>query len=117
FNSIDTGPSLQAKDDRSLNVTLKFPPLSLSVLDFTPMVCAFFVRVARPDVLEEEGSFLAIRTVPAVIFIFEGESEIPLSLLEELGHSHIFWSLYFNGLKNQRVNSFQDNGSLTLPPS
>ncbi|GBM46932.1 hypothetical protein AVEN_241162-1 [Araneus ventricosus] len=38
LNSIDTGPShtsLQAKDDSRPNVTLKFPPLSLSVIDFT----------------------------------------------------------------------------------
>ncbi|GBM54558.1 hypothetical protein AVEN_184259-1 [Araneus ventricosus] len=88
INSIDTGPShtsLKAKDDSRPNVTLKFPPpLSLSVIDFTPAARAFFVRVARLDVFGEEGSFLTIRTMPAVIVVFEGESEFPLSLIEEL---------------------------------
>ncbi|GBO35965.1 hypothetical protein AVEN_158836-1 [Araneus ventricosus] len=109
-NSIDMGPShtpLQAKDDnrpKRPNVTLKFPPLSLSVIDFTPAGRAFFVRVARPDVFGEEGSFLTIWTAPAVIVVFEGKSEFPSSLIEELGRSRILRSLYFNDLKNQKVN-------------
>ncbi|GBN26355.1 hypothetical protein AVEN_272408-1 [Araneus ventricosus] len=79
INSIDTGPyhtSLQAKADsrpKRPNVTVKFPPLSLSVIDFTPAERAFFVRVARPDEFGEERRFLTIRTMPAVIVVFEGE--------------------------------------------
>ncbi|GBN01937.1 hypothetical protein AVEN_124660-1 [Araneus ventricosus] len=76
FNSMDTGPSntsLQAKDDSRPNVTLKFHPFSLSVIDFTPAKRRFFVIVARPDVFGEEGSsFLTIRTMPAVIVVSEG---------------------------------------------
>ncbi|GBN31981.1 hypothetical protein AVEN_208687-1 [Araneus ventricosus] len=45
--------------------------------------------------------------MPAVIVVFEGESEFPLSLLEELGRSRILGSLYFNGLRNQRVKQIQ----------
>ncbi|GBN59499.1 hypothetical protein AVEN_106545-1 [Araneus ventricosus] len=45
----------------------------------------------------EEGSFLTIPTMPAVVVVFEGESEFSLSLIEELGRSRILWSLYFNG--------------------
>ncbi|GBM02464.1 hypothetical protein AVEN_76510-1 [Araneus ventricosus] len=41
----------------------------------------------------------------AVIVVFEGESETPLSLIEELGRSRILRSLYFNGLRNQRVKT------------
>ncbi|GBL84605.1 hypothetical protein AVEN_191070-1 [Araneus ventricosus] len=81
-----------------------FHPLSLSVIDFTPAARVFFVRVAPPDVFGEEGSFPTIRTMPAVIVVFEGGSEFPLSLMEELGRSRILRSLYFNGLRNQRVN-------------
>ncbi|GBL78511.1 hypothetical protein AVEN_42988-1 [Araneus ventricosus] len=62
-----------------------------------------FARVTHPDVFGEEGSFLTIRTMPAVIVVFEGESEFLLSLLKELGRSRILRFLYFNGLKNQRV--------------
>ncbi|GBN18342.1 hypothetical protein AVEN_125162-1 [Araneus ventricosus] len=108
LNSFDTGPShtsLQARDDsrpKRPNVTLH--PFSLSVIDFTPTDRAFFVRVAHPDVLGEEGSFLTIRLMPAVIVVFEGESEFSLSLIEELGRSRILRSLYFDGLRNQRVN-------------
>ncbi|GBL68387.1 hypothetical protein AVEN_176699-1, partial [Araneus ventricosus] len=109
FNSIDTGPShtsLQAEDDSRPNATLKFPPpLLLSVIDFTPAARAFFVRVALPDVFGEEGSFLTIRTMPAVIVVFEGESEFPSSLIEEIGCSRISRALYFNGLRNQMVNT------------
>ncbi|GBN24380.1 hypothetical protein AVEN_92998-1 [Araneus ventricosus] len=109
FNSIDTGTShtsFQTKDDSRPSVTLKFPPLSLSVIDFTPAVRVFFVRVARPDVFGEEGSFLTIRTMAAVIVIFEAESELPLSLIEELGRSRIFIpSLYFSIIRYQRVKS------------
>ncbi|GBN54956.1 hypothetical protein AVEN_80117-1 [Araneus ventricosus] len=110
-NSIDTGlshTSLQAKDDSRPNVTLKFPPLSLSVIDFTPAARAFFFGVARPDVFGEEGSFLTIRTMPAVIVVFERESEFSLSLIEELGRSHILRSFYFNDLRNQRVKSVRN---------
>ncbi|GBN85034.1 hypothetical protein AVEN_219655-1 [Araneus ventricosus] len=42
--------------------------------------------------------------MPAVIVVFEGESEFPLSLIEELGRSRILRSLYFNDLRNHRVN-------------
>ncbi|GBM99834.1 hypothetical protein AVEN_224444-1 [Araneus ventricosus] len=69
-------------------------PLSLSVIDFTPA-----------DVFGEEGSFLTIRKMPAVIVVFERESELPLSLIEELGRSRILRSLYLNGLRNQKVKS------------
>ncbi|GBO30042.1 hypothetical protein AVEN_231469-1 [Araneus ventricosus] len=80
-----------------------FFPLSLSVIDFPPAERAFFVRVARPDVFGEKGSFLSIRTMPAVIVAFGGRSEVPLSLIEDLGRSRILRSLSFNGLRNQRV--------------
>ncbi|GBO38723.1 hypothetical protein AVEN_214171-1 [Araneus ventricosus] len=99
FNSIDT--SLQAKDDnrpKRPNVTVKFPPLSLTVIVFTPVARAFFVRMARTDVFGEEGSFLTIRTMLAVIVVFEGKSELPLYLIEELGRSLIFRSLYLMAL-------------------
>ncbi|GBN16108.1 hypothetical protein AVEN_177200-1 [Araneus ventricosus] len=108
ITSSDTGPShtsLQAKDGsrpKRPNVTLKFPPLSSSVIDFTTAARTFFVRVASPDVFGEEGSFLTIRTMPAVIAVFERESKFPLSLIEELERSRILRSLYFNGFKNQR---------------
>ncbi|GBM49550.1 hypothetical protein AVEN_1883-1 [Araneus ventricosus] len=98
--------SLQAKDDsrpKHPNVTLKFPPLSLSVIDFTPAARAFVVRVAHPDVFGEEGSFLTIPTMPAGIVVFEWESEFPLSSIEELGRPRILRSLYFNGHRNQKV--------------
>ncbi|GBM48273.1 hypothetical protein AVEN_98023-1 [Araneus ventricosus] len=94
---------LEQKTIACPNVTPKFPPLSLSVIDFTPAARAFFVRVARPDVFGEEGSFLTIRTTPAVIVVLEGESEFPLSLIEDLGRPRILRSLDFNGLRNQRV--------------
>ncbi|GBM93539.1 hypothetical protein AVEN_41609-1 [Araneus ventricosus] len=80
----------------------KFHPLSLSVIDFSPAARAFFVRVVRPDGLGEKGNFLRIRTVPAVIVVFD-EGEFLLSLKEELGRSRILRSLYSNGLRNQRV--------------
>ncbi|GBM00500.1 hypothetical protein AVEN_111730-1 [Araneus ventricosus] len=41
--------------------------------------------------------------MPAVVVVSEGESEFPLSLIEKLGRSRILRSLYFNGLRNQRV--------------
>ncbi|GBN38427.1 hypothetical protein AVEN_248240-1 [Araneus ventricosus] len=110
-NSIDTGlshTSLQAKDDSRPNVTLNFPPLSLSVIEFTPAARAFFFGVARPDVFGEEGSFLTIRTIPTVIVVFEGGSEFSLSLIEKLGRPRILMSLYFNGLRNQRVKSVRN---------
>ncbi|GBO20650.1 hypothetical protein AVEN_94597-1 [Araneus ventricosus] len=99
--------SLQTKDGsrpKRTNVTLKFPTPSLSVIDFTLVARAFFSRVALPDVFGEEGSFLRIRTVPAVIVIFEEGSEFPLSWKEELGRSRILSSLYTNDLMNQRIN-------------
>ncbi|GBN18195.1 hypothetical protein AVEN_10011-1 [Araneus ventricosus] len=101
---MNTGPfqtSLQAKDDsrpKRLNVSLKCLP---------PFV-KFSLRVARPDVFGEEVSFLTIRTMPAVIVVFERENEFPLSLIEELGRSRILRSLYFNGLRNQRVKIIND---------
>ncbi|GBN80821.1 hypothetical protein AVEN_146482-1 [Araneus ventricosus] len=106
-NSIDMGPShtsLQAKDDSRPNVTLKCPPA----------VHAFFFRVTRLYVFGEEGSFLTIRTLPAVIVVFEGESEFPLSLVEELGRSSILRSLYFNGLRNQRVKYYRNEPSVSV---
>ncbi|GBM69626.1 hypothetical protein AVEN_151304-1 [Araneus ventricosus] len=48
-----------------------FQPLSLSVIDFSPDARIFFVRVARPDGLGEKEGFLRIRSVPAVIVVFE----------------------------------------------
>ncbi|GBM10486.1 hypothetical protein AVEN_216423-1 [Araneus ventricosus] len=97
FNSIDTGPShtsLQAKDDsrpkRPEECHSEIPiPLSLSVIDLTSTARAILVRVYRPDVFGEEGSFLTIRTMPAAILVLEGESEFSLSLIEELGRSLI----------------------------
>ncbi|GBN82596.1 hypothetical protein AVEN_100665-1 [Araneus ventricosus] len=35
-NSIDTGSSLQAKNGGRSNIIVKFPPILLSVIDFTP---------------------------------------------------------------------------------
>ncbi|GBO27766.1 hypothetical protein AVEN_81396-1 [Araneus ventricosus] len=90
---------------RNVRMSLwNFHPLSLSVIDFTPAARALFVRVACPDVLGEEGNYLTIRIMPAVIVVFEGESEFPLSSKEELGRSRIFRYLYFNGLRSQRAN-------------
>ncbi|GBM13741.1 hypothetical protein AVEN_90007-1 [Araneus ventricosus] len=112
---MDTGPShtsLQAKDDSRLerpNATLKFPPPFVkSVIDFTPAARAFFVRVARRDVFGKKGSFLTIRTMPSVTVVFEGESEFPLSWIEELRRSRILRFLYFNGLRNQKVKRRED---------
>ncbi|GBM49394.1 hypothetical protein AVEN_32523-1 [Araneus ventricosus] len=42
--------------------------------------------------------------MPAVIVVFEAEREFSLSFIEELGRSGILRSLYFNGIRNQRVN-------------
>ncbi|GBN31672.1 hypothetical protein AVEN_155371-1 [Araneus ventricosus] len=78
--------------------------LELSVIDFTPAARAFFVIVACPDVFGEKGIFLRIRTVPAVIVVFEEESEFPLSLIEELGCYRILRSFYSNGLRNKRAS-------------
>ncbi|GBN40994.1 hypothetical protein AVEN_149380-1 [Araneus ventricosus] len=85
-----------------------FHPLSLSVINFTPAVRAFCVRVAHPDVFGEEESFLTIQTMPAVIVVFEGESEFPLSSIEELGRTRILRSLFFNGLRNQRAKALKE---------
>ncbi|GBM95268.1 hypothetical protein AVEN_143142-1 [Araneus ventricosus] len=87
----------------------KFHPLSLSVIDFTPAARAFFLRVAHPDVFGEERSFHRIRTVPVVIVAFEMESECPLFSIEQLGRFRILRSLYFNGLRNQRVKERWNN--------
>ncbi|GBO39361.1 hypothetical protein AVEN_132796-1 [Araneus ventricosus] len=43
--------------------------------------------------------------MPVVIVVSEGEIEFPLALILDIGRSRIFRSLYFNGLKNQRVNA------------
>ncbi|GBN06245.1 hypothetical protein AVEN_105370-1 [Araneus ventricosus] len=43
--------------------------------------------------------------MPAVIVVFEEESEFPLSLIEELGRSRLLRSLYFNGISNQRSSA------------
>ncbi|GBN52817.1 hypothetical protein AVEN_224889-1 [Araneus ventricosus] len=75
------------------------------MIDFTPAARDFFVRMARPDVFGEEESFFTIRTMPAVIVVFEGESEFPLSLIEEFGRFRILRSLYFSALRNQRVKT------------
>ncbi|GBL88371.1 hypothetical protein AVEN_103029-1 [Araneus ventricosus] len=72
------------------------------MIDFTPAEGAVFVREARPDVFGEEGSFLTIRTMPAVIVVFEGESEFPSFFIEDLGRSRILRSRYFNGLRIQK---------------
>ncbi|GBN55083.1 hypothetical protein AVEN_207375-1 [Araneus ventricosus] len=80
-----------------------FHPLSLSEIDFTPAEHAFFLRVSRPNLFGEEGCFLKIRTMPAVIAVSEEESEFSLSLIDELGRTRILMSLYFNGHRNQRV--------------
>ncbi|GBN53870.1 hypothetical protein AVEN_120393-1 [Araneus ventricosus] len=84
--------------------------LSLSVIVFTPAARGFFVRVTRPDVFGEEGSFLTIRTMPAVIVVSEGKSEFPLFLIEVLGRSRNLRSLHFNGLGNQRVKREEPYG-------
>ncbi|GBM72645.1 hypothetical protein AVEN_117431-1 [Araneus ventricosus] len=104
FNSIDKGssqPSLQAKDGggpKHPNITVKFPPLSLSVIYFTTAAHAFFVRVARHKGLGNRG-FLRIRRVPAFIAIF-GRG------------SCILCSLYSNGVRNQRVKDCYEDRNL-----
>ncbi|GBN59691.1 hypothetical protein AVEN_26110-1 [Araneus ventricosus] len=111
FNSFDTGTSqtsLQAKDDRRPerpNIAAKIPPLSLTVIDFSPTERAFFVRVARPDGLGEKEGFIRIRTVPAVLWFLRMVGEFPSSLKEELGRSRILRFLYSNGLRNQRLKN------------
>ncbi|GBM80197.1 hypothetical protein AVEN_141660-1 [Araneus ventricosus] len=74
INSIDTGTSqrsLQAKE-MAIRISLRsFHPLSLSVIDFSPTAHAFFLRVDHPDGLKAKKGFLRIRTVPAVIVVFE----------------------------------------------
>ncbi|GBL98381.1 hypothetical protein AVEN_187720-1 [Araneus ventricosus] len=91
---------------RNVRMSLwNFHPLSLSVIDFIPEVRFFFFRVARPDVFGEEGEFSY--NSEAAIVVFEVESEFPLSLIEEIGRSRILRSLYFNGLRNQRVISLR----------
>ncbi|GBM45447.1 hypothetical protein AVEN_233344-1 [Araneus ventricosus] len=86
------------------------------MIDFTPAARAFFFRVARPDVFGEEGSFLTIRTMPAVIVVFEGEGEFALSLIEVLGRSRILRPLYFSGLRNQRVNICRSGSYCPVTP-
>ncbi|GBN60545.1 hypothetical protein AVEN_171021-1 [Araneus ventricosus] len=83
-------------------------------MDFTPSDSAFFVRVALPDAFGEEESFLRIRTMPIVVF--EGEREFPVSLIEELGLSRILRSLYFNGLRNQRVKAGHSSALHSIRP-
>ncbi|GBN52033.1 hypothetical protein AVEN_83758-1 [Araneus ventricosus] len=57
---------------RNIRISLRnFHPLSLSAIGFSPAEHSFFIRVARPDGLEEKEGFLGIRTVPAVIVVFE----------------------------------------------
>ncbi|GBN30744.1 hypothetical protein AVEN_166959-1 [Araneus ventricosus] len=82
-----------------------FHPLSLCGIDFTP-AARFLFRVVHPTGLREKGVFLIIRTLPAVIVVFEGEGEFSFSLKEEHGRSCILRSLYYNGLRNQRVKSY-----------
>ncbi|GBO02809.1 hypothetical protein AVEN_92970-1 [Araneus ventricosus] len=67
-------------------------PLSLSVIDFSFAAHTFFVKMARSAGLGEKEGFLRIRTVPAVVVVFEEGGEFPLSLKEELGHSRILRS-------------------------
>ncbi|GBM50718.1 hypothetical protein AVEN_111027-1 [Araneus ventricosus] len=81
----------------------KFHPLSFSVIDFSPATRAFFFKVVCLDGLGKKRDFLRIRTVPAVIVVFERGGEFPLSLKEVLGRSRILRSLYSNGLRNRRV--------------
>ncbi|GBN55364.1 hypothetical protein AVEN_210922-1 [Araneus ventricosus] len=83
------------------------------MIDFTPARRASFNRVSRPDVFGEEGGFLSIQTMTAVIAVFQRESEFPLSLIEELGRSRLLRSLYFNRLRNQRVNIRYNTGIKT----
>ncbi|GBM68118.1 hypothetical protein AVEN_176289-1 [Araneus ventricosus] len=53
--------------------------------------------------------------MPALIVVFEGGNEFPLSLIKELGRSRILRSLYFNGLRNQRVTGFSTAWVCGLP--
>ncbi|GBN88456.1 hypothetical protein AVEN_254537-1 [Araneus ventricosus] len=103
FNSINTETSqtsLQANDDGRPNIAAKFQPLSLSEIDFSPAARTFFVRFARPYGLGEKEGFLRIKTVPAVIVVFEDAREI--SFIFERG-TRILKFLYSNGLRNHRV--------------
>ncbi|GBM93670.1 hypothetical protein AVEN_42600-1 [Araneus ventricosus] len=52
-----------------------------NVIDFTPAALAFFDSVSPG----EQRGFRRIRTVPAVIVVYQWGSEFPLSLKEELG--------------------------------
>ncbi|GBN07430.1 hypothetical protein AVEN_68702-1 [Araneus ventricosus] len=56
-----------------------------------------------PKCVWGRGEFSYNSDMPAVMVAFEGESEFPLSLIEELGRSRILKSLYFNGLRLRRT--------------
>ncbi|GBN59386.1 hypothetical protein AVEN_184174-1, partial [Araneus ventricosus] len=81
FNSIDTGsfqPSLQAKDGGRPNITVKFPPLSISMIGFAPAVRAFFLRVALPEGFGEQGRmFLEFGECQLSLRFLRGEVNLP----------------------------------------
>ncbi|GBL94751.1 hypothetical protein AVEN_244736-1 [Araneus ventricosus] len=67
---------------------------------------------------------LRIRTVPAVVMVYEGVGEFPLSLKEELRSSRILRLLYSNRLRNQSVKKETFSGlwietldAIAWPPS
>ncbi|GBM10928.1 hypothetical protein AVEN_51468-1 [Araneus ventricosus] len=95
-NDVGTSKSLFKTKDcgrpKHPNITMKFPPLSLRMIDTAAP--AFFVRGACPDEFRERG-VLIIQTVPGVIAVFEGEVK------EEDGR--ILKFLSSNDLRNQRV--------------
>ncbi|GBM85452.1 hypothetical protein AVEN_134353-1 [Araneus ventricosus] len=84
---------------------LNFHPLSLSVIDFSPLrtLSSFEwlaqMRWGKRKVLLEFGQCQL-----SLWFLRKG-GEFPLSLKEELGRSRILRFLYSNGLRNQRVKS------------
>ncbi|GBM22009.1 hypothetical protein AVEN_242683-1 [Araneus ventricosus] len=88
FNSIDTGPShtsLQAKDDsrpKHPNVTLKFPPLSLSAIDFHTSGACFLQWIAQVC-LGKRGVFLQFGQCQLSWFLRE-ESEFLLEMSSEV---------------------------------
>ncbi|GBM28076.1 hypothetical protein AVEN_66562-1 [Araneus ventricosus] len=57
--------------------------------------------------------------MPAVIVVFEVESEFSLSFIEELGRCRILRYLYFNGMRDQRVKQRKsspfDSPSSSMP--
>ncbi|GBN47405.1 hypothetical protein AVEN_106543-1 [Araneus ventricosus] len=99
FNSFNTGTSLQAQDGgrpKSSVITAKFPLPFGIVIDFNPAASAFFVRVARPE--GKMGVFVEFGQCQLPLRFLRGGSEFPLSLKDELRHSHIIMLSYSNFL-------------------